>query len=33
MAHQIRYPLEIAIVPNNNIRALQRCLGLACEQG
>jgi hypothetical protein len=32
MAYQIRYPLEIAIVPDDNIRALQRCPGLACEQ-
>jgi hypothetical protein len=30
--HQVRYPLEIAIIPNDNIRALERCPGLSREQ-
>jgi hypothetical protein len=32
VVHQVRYPLEIAIIPNDDIRTLQRCLGLSCEQ-
>jgi hypothetical protein len=32
VVHQVRYPLEITIVPNNHIGTLQGRLSLSCEQ-